>query len=258
MTDLGLFDARQGLEALLHAGLAVAAHHTFDLHRLFHGIFLLVIFMVFSRRNDGLLCMVLPLVVVLRAADVEQVQAQGVRHDAEARKAHRRRTEHRVQLPAEQRDPYARSQRNTDDIVNEIIEKAKDSDGFIFGSPVYYAHPSGRLLSLMDRLFYAGGGAFAYKPAAAIVSARRAGTTASIDAITKHFTINKMPVISSNYWNMVHGNCPEEVMQDKEGLQIMRVLGQNMAWILKCIEAGKKAGIEKPETEDKIWTNFIR
>lgn len=146
----------------------------------------------------------------------------------------------------------------TDDIVNEIIEKAKDSDGFIFGSPVYYAHPSGRLLSLMDRLFYAGGGAFAYKPAAAIVSARRAGTTASIDAITKHFTINKMPVISSNYWNMVHGNCPEEVMQDKEGLQIMRVLGQNMAWILKCIEAGKNAGIEKPETEDKIWTNFIR
>lgn len=145
-----------------------------------------------------------------------------------------------------------------DDMVNEIIEKAKGADGFIFGSPVYYAHPSGRLLSLLDRLFYAGGSAFAYKPGAAVVSARRAGTTASLDAITKHFTINKMPVISSNYWNMVHGNTPEEVMQDKEGLQIMRVLGQNMAWILKCIEAGKNAGISCPQTEEKIWTNFIR
>ena len=145
-----------------------------------------------------------------------------------------------------------------EDIVNEIIEKAKNADGFIFGSPVYYAHPSGRLLSLMDRLFYAGGAAFAFKPAAAIVSARRAGTTASLDAIMKHFTINKMPVISSNYWNMVHGNSPEEVLQDKEGLQIMRVLGQNMAWIMKCIEAGKNAGIDCPKTEDKIWTNFVR
>lgn len=144
-----------------------------------------------------------------------------------------------------------------DDIVNEIIDKAKDADGFIFGSPVYYAHPSGRLLTLMNRLFYAGGAAFAYKPAAAVVSARRAGTTASLDAITKHFTINNMPVVSSNYWNMVHGNKPEQVLQDLEGLQIMRILGNNMAWLLKCIEAGKKAGLE-PLKEDKIWTNFIR
>lgn len=144
-----------------------------------------------------------------------------------------------------------------DDIVNEVIEKAKSADGFVFGSPVYYAHPSGRILSLMDRLFYAGGKHFAFKPAAAIVSARRAGTTASIDAITKHFTINQMPVVSSNYWNMVHGNSPDDVMQDLEGLQIMRVLGTNMAWLLKCIEAGKNAGIEHPQTEKKIWTNFI-
>lgn len=144
-----------------------------------------------------------------------------------------------------------------DDIVNEIIEKAKNADGFIFGSPVYYAHPSGRLLSVMDRLFYAGGAAFAYKPAAAIVSARRAGTTASIDAITKHFTINNMPVVSSNYWNMVHGNTPEQVLQDKEGLQIMRILGHNIAWLLKCIDKGKQNGIT-PEKEDKIMTNFIR
>ena len=144
-----------------------------------------------------------------------------------------------------------------DDIVNEVIEKAKESDGFIFGSPVYFAHPSGRLLSFLDRLFYAGGGAFAYKPGAAIVSARRAGTTASIDAITKHFTICNMPVVSSNYWNMVHGNTPEEVMQDKEGIQIMQVLGQNMAWILKCIEAGREKGIN-PKPVEKIMTNFIR
>lgn len=145
-----------------------------------------------------------------------------------------------------------------DDIVNEIIEKAKTADGFIFGSPVYYSHPSGRILSLMDRLFYAGARHFAFKPAAAIVSARRAGTTASIDAITKHFTINQMPVVSSNYWNMVHGNSPDDVKQDLEGLQIMRVLGENMAWLLKCIEVGKNTGINPPQTEKKIWTNFIR
>lgn len=146
-----------------------------------------------------------------------------------------------------------------DDIVNEIIEKAKTADGFIFGSPVYYAHPSGRLLSFMDRIFYAGGANFAFKPAAAIVSARRAGTTASLDAITKHFTINQMPVVSSNYWPMVHGaqNSPDDVKQDLEGLQIMRVLGNNMAWLLKCIEAGRKAGIDKPPAEERVWTNFI-
>lgn len=145
-----------------------------------------------------------------------------------------------------------------DDIVNEVIKKAETSDGFIFGSPVYYAHPSGRLLSLLDRAFFAGGSGFKYKPGAAIVSARRAGTTASIDVITKHFTLNNMPVVSSNYWNMVHGNTPDQVRQDLEGIQIMQNLGTNMAWILKCIEAGNKAGIERPKAEDKIYTNFIR
>ena len=147
-----------------------------------------------------------------------------------------------------------------DDIVNILIEKAENADGFIFGSPVYYAHPSGRLLSFMDRLFYAGGANFSFKPAAAVVSARRAGTTASLDAITKHFTINQMPVISSNYWCMTHGaqNSPEQAKQDLEGMQIMRVLGENMAWILKCIEAGKKEGISHPQTENKIMTSFIR
>ena len=147
-----------------------------------------------------------------------------------------------------------------DDIVNEAIEKAKDADGFIFGSPVYYAHPSGRLLSFMDRLFYAGGANFKFKPAAAIASARRAGTTACLDAVIKHFTINQMPVVSSNYWPMVHGgqNCPEDAKKDLEGMQVMRTLGNNMAWILKCIDAGKKSGINYPNQEERVWTNFIR
>ena len=145
-----------------------------------------------------------------------------------------------------------------DDMVNHFVKKAKDFDGFVFGSPVYYAHPSGRLLSFMDRVFYSGSSAFVYKPAAAVVSARRGGTTASLDVIMKHFMINKMPVISSSYWNMVHGNKPEQVENDLEGLQTMRMLGQNMAWILKCIEAGKNNGISVPVPEEKIWTNFIR
>ncbi len=146
-----------------------------------------------------------------------------------------------------------------DDIVNECIDKCINADGFIFGSPVYYAHPAGRLLSFMDRLFYAGGYALKYKPAAAVVSARRAGTTAALDPIIKHLTINNMPVVPSNYWTMVHGrmNSPHEVMQDEEGVQIMQVLGLNMAWMLHCIEEGKKAGFE-PEKIEKIHTNFIK
>lgn len=145
-----------------------------------------------------------------------------------------------------------------DDIVNEWIEKAKAADGFIFGTPVYYAHPTGRILSAMDRLFYAAGGCFAHKPAAVIASARRGGTTATLDTISKHLSINQMPVISSTYWNMVHGNTPEETKQDFEGMQTMRNLARNMAWILKCIDAGKKVGIDTPITETSAWTNFIR
>lgn len=145
-----------------------------------------------------------------------------------------------------------------DDIVNEWIEKATTADGFIFGTPVYYAHPTGRILSAMDRLFYAAGSYFAHKPAAVIASARRGGTTATLDTISKHFGINQMPVISSTYWNMVHGNTPEETRQDLEGMQTMRNLARNMAWILKCIDAGKKVGIDTPMTETSDWTNFIR
>ena len=146
----------------------------------------------------------------------------------------------------------------TDDDVNEWIEKAASADGFVFGSPVYYAHPDGRILCIMDRLFYAGGANFAQKPASVVVSARRAGTTASLDALTKHLTIAQMPVVSSTYWNMVHGKTPDEVKQDLEGLQTMRNLGLNMAWLLKCIKAGENAGITKPQNEKKVYTNFIR
>ena len=146
----------------------------------------------------------------------------------------------------------------TDDGVNDFIAKARQADGFVFGTPVYYAHPSGRVLSFLDRVFYAGGSAFAGKPGAAVASARRAGTTASLDVIDKYFTINNMPVVSSGYWNMVHGNTPEEVEQDLEGLQVMRTLGRNMAWLLRCLEAGRKAGVECPVPEKRVRTNFIR
>lgn len=144
-----------------------------------------------------------------------------------------------------------------DDIVNELITKAAEADGFVFGSPVYYAHANGRILSALDRAFYAGGSAFTHKPGAAVVSARRAGTTAALEDLNKYFMINQMPVVSSTYWNMVHGNTPEEVAQDLEGLQTMRNIASNMAWLLKCIEAGKEKGITAP-VNPKIATNFIR
>ena len=130
------------------------------------------------------------------------------------------------------------------DVVNAFVEKAKSADGFVFGSPVYFAHPSGRLLTFMDRAFYSGGGAFAFKPAAAVLSARRAGTTASFDVINKYFTICSMPVVSSTYWNHVYGQQPQEVQMDKEGLMTMYNIGKNMAWMLKCIDLGKRHGLD--------------
>lgn len=145
-----------------------------------------------------------------------------------------------------------------DDEVNDWIKKAEQADGFIFGSPVYYSHPSGQFLSLLDRMFYAASDKFMYKPGAAIVTARRAGTVASIDVLNKYFTDACMPVVSSTYWNMVHGRTPEDTSEDAEGMQTMRNIGRNMAWLLKCIEAGKKAGIALPEPEIGIKTNFIR
>lgn len=146
-----------------------------------------------------------------------------------------------------------------DDIVNSLIEKASTADGLIVGTPVYYAGANGALLSVLDRMFYAGNAVMHFKPAAGIACARRAGTTPAIDQINKYFQYNKMPVVSSNYWPMVHARgSAEEVLEDKEGLQIMRVLGQNMAWLLHCIEAGKEKGIDLPQTEAKIMTSFVR
>lgn len=143
------------------------------------------------------------------------------------------------------------------DIVNEFVEKAKSADGFIFGSPVYYAHPSGRLLTFMDRAFYSGSVAFRFKPATAVLSARRAGTTASMDVINKYFSINSMPIVSSTYWNQVYGAQPEQIAEDKEGLMTMVNIGKNMAWVLKCLELGKEHGLTHPENE-KVLTNFIK
>lgn len=145
-----------------------------------------------------------------------------------------------------------------DDVVNDFVEKAKEADGFVFGSPVHFASASGAITSFMDRAFYGKGAVFANKPAAAIMSCRRGGATATLDQLIKYFTISNMPVVSSQYWNMVHGNTPDEVRQDLEGMQTMRTLGVNMAWLLKCIEAGKAAGIELPQREAKVATNFIR
>ena len=136
-----------------------------------------------------------------------------------------------------------------DDAVNEFRAKAAEADGFIFGAPVHYAHANGRAEQP---------NVFRFKPAAAVASARRGGTTAALDDIQKFFTISQMPVVSSRYWNNVHGNNADEVEQDAEGLWTMRQLGRNMAWMLKCIEAGRAAGIDLPEQEAGTTTNFIR
>lgn len=145
-----------------------------------------------------------------------------------------------------------------DDRVNEVIDKLDEYDGIVLGSPVYYAGASGQLCSFADRLFYAGGEKMSMKVGAGIVSCRRGGASAAFDRINKYFGISNMIVIGSQYWNQVHGNTPEEVLQDLEGLQTIRTLGENMSFILKCIEAGKKSGIEKPVYEAKLATNFIR
>ena len=142
--------------------------------------------------------------------------------------------------------------------VNAVAEKMKTADGLVIGSPVYWASPSGEIVSFMDQLAGKAGAALVHKVGATVASARRAGTPATLDVLNKYLAYHQMVSVASNYWPMVHGNTPDEVRQDAEGLQIMRVLGRNMAWILKCIEAGKKAGISAPETEAKVMTNFIR
>lgn len=146
----------------------------------------------------------------------------------------------------------------TDDAVNAFLAKAKEVDGFVFGTPVYYAHPSGRILSFLDRVFYSGSRAFAFKPAASVVVARRGGCSASFDVLNKYFGIAQMPVAGSTYWNMVHGRVPGEAVRDEEGMQTMRNLARNLAWMMKCFELGRIHGIPLPEAERDLVTNFIR
>ena len=145
-----------------------------------------------------------------------------------------------------------------DDGVNDFVAKARAADGFVFGTPVYYAHPSGRILSFLDRAFYSSSDAFAFKPGAAVAVARRGGTSASFDVLNKYFGISRMPVVGATYWNLVHGTAPGEAAEDAEGLQTMRNLARNMAYLLKCQEAGRQAGVLLPETERGNRTNFIR
>lgn len=145
------------------------------------------------------------------------------------------------------------------DIVNEFARRAESADGFVFGTPVHYAGASGAITSFLDRLFYSvPATTFRHKPAAVITAARRGGTTAAYDQLIKYPAIAEMPIISSHYWNMVHGAAASEVPEDKEGMQCMRILGKNMAYFLKCIESGKKSGIKAPEPEKRDTTNFIR
>ena len=144
------------------------------------------------------------------------------------------------------------------DIVNDFIEKSKDADGFVFGTPVHFASSAGSLTSFMDRVFYGRGDLFKNKPACCVVSCRRGGATATFDQINKYFSICNMPIVTSQYWNQVHGTNPNEVRKDKEGMQTMRTLGNNMAWLVKCIDIAKKNGVEYPENEKAVKTNFIR
>lgn len=150
-----------------------------------------------------------------------------------------------------------------EDMVNEFTALARDYDGFVFGSPVYFSGMNGSLMSFMDRVFFSATiqdpHPFRFKPAAAIASARRAGTTSALDQMNKYFAHQQMPIVTSRYWNVVHGNTPEEVKRDQEGLQTMRYLGRNMAWLLKLKKAGEDAGIPLPkQEEERISTNFIR
>lgn len=142
-----------------------------------------------------------------------------------------------------------------DALYNAAVEKLAAADGFIAGSPVYYGGANGSLTALLARLLYSKGELLAGKPAAAVVSCRRGGATAAFQQLNQFFYLMQMPVVSSQYWNDVHGNTPEEVRQDLEGMQTMRVLGRNMAWMLQTVKTSR---IPAPVQEDRIFTNFVR
>lgn len=143
------------------------------------------------------------------------------------------------------------------DKVNEVAKKFEEADGIVVGSPVYYAAPNGTLVSFLNRLFYSTSFSKTMKVGAAVVSCRRGGASSTFDVLNKYFTISQMPIAPSRYWNSVHGNTREEVMQDLEGLFTMRTLGRNMAFLLEAIQNQKeKSGL--PEMEPRVSTNFIR
>ena len=146
----------------------------------------------------------------------------------------------------------------SDDAVNAFVAKAKEADGYIFGTPVYYAHPSGRIQSFLDRVFYSSGKHFAHKPGASVAVARRGGTATTFDVLNKYFGITQMITVGSTYWNQVHGRNAENAAKDLAGMQTMRNLGHNMAWVLKCLEAGKEKGLVPPTADRSNQTNFIR
>lgn len=143
-----------------------------------------------------------------------------------------------------------------DDLYFKVMRAIKDGiDGLVVGSPVYYGGPNGSLCALLDRVFYAHGKDLQYKPAASVVVCRRGGASAAFDRLNKYFTILNMPVVSSQYWNMVYGQTPGQATQDEEGMQTMRTLGRNMAWMIKRLDLQKQG---HPEPEPQVRTNFIR
>jgi len=145
-----------------------------------------------------------------------------------------------------------------DGVVNDFLDKVETADGVVFGTPVHFAGMGGSVKSFLDRTFYAGASLFRGKPGAMIASCRRGGSSAALDGLVKYLSYGEIPIVSGRYWNMIHGNTPEEVKQDEEGMENLRFLAQNMAWLLKCIEAGRATGIEMSEPTRKTWTNFIR
>ena len=145
----------------------------------------------------------------------------------------------------------------SDAVYTAVREKLAQADGLVVGSPVYYAGPNGSLCALLDRVFYSCGRDLAYKPAAICCSARRAGTTTTLDQLVKYPQFFHMPLVNGSYWAMVHGSNAEQVLQEAEGCAVMQELGRNMAWLLHCIQAGKAAGIEHPQNPKRPMTNFI-
>jgi multimeric flavodoxin WrbA len=146
----------------------------------------------------------------------------------------------------------------SDDVMVELTKKVKQADGYIFGAPVHYASPNGAMVCAMDRLFYSAGRVMQFKPAASVVVARRAGTTASYDVLNKYIGINNMIQVPSTYWNMAHGTCADDVAKDEEGVTIMQAIASNMAWLLKLLDSAKGTDLERPIAVKKARTNFIR